>query len=411
MKIALVAPPWNPIPPEKYGGSESVVDGLARALVRQGHDVHLFALEGSTCPVPTTYIARGDEPWPYSPVCHENHFVMEVFDRIEGFDVVHDHTILGAAYGRMLQPTPVVTTNHGPFIGSLNTHYDHVAEWATVVAISHAQAATANVECAVVHHGVDVDEYSYGEGLGDERGEYFLFLGRISEIKGPHLAALAARDAGVRLVIAAKMAEEAEFQFFREHVEPLLGDGIEFIGEVGGERKRELLQNARALINPITWPEPFGLVMAESLACGTPVIALDNGPAREIIDEGVTGRVCRSVDQIVTAIQEVDSFDRKACRRAVEQYFNLDRMATDYVDVYARAIAESRALHGPAVSAPVGVQVRGAADPGARVPVAPAGAAEDAGSGDTADGVGSTATRATPAKVIDLRPNRTTTPI
>ncbi len=339
MRVALIAPPWNPIPPSKYGGSESMVDGLARALKRAGEDVHLFALVGSTCDVPTTIIPYGSQPWAFSPVCHELGYVVTAYSQLEGFDVVHDNTTFGPLYAQGVKDVPVVTTNHGPFEGDLNTLYNTAAPWCPVVAISHSQARTAQVPYEMVHHGVDADYFTYGEGGGDDNGEYYLFLGRMSATKGPHLAAQAARDAGKRLVIAAKMQEEAEFDFFKKNVEPLLGDGVEFIGEVGGSDKRRLLQDAVALVNPITWPEPFGLVMTEALACGTPVITTNRGAAPEIVEHGVTGIVCDSDDDIASAFDKVRDLDRKAARRSVEDYFNIDRMAADYVKVYEKAIA------------------------------------------------------------------------
>lgn len=344
MKIGLIAPPWNPLPPVKYGGSEAMVDGLARALVKQGHDVEMFALEGSTTPVPTQQIPRGTQPWPFSPVAHELGFVINAFEKMSHYDVVHDHTLLAPLYARAFPDVAMVTTNHGPFVGDLETLYNHVAPWCSVVAVSHAQASATHLPVDVVHHGVDTEFLTYGEGKGDDKGEYLLFLGRMSEIKGPHLAAQAARAAGKRLLMAAKMKEDAEFEFFEQHVKPLLGDNVEYIGEVGGDEKLNLLRNATALVNPITWPEPFGLVMAEALACGTPVIALEKGPVSEIVNDGVTGIVCNSTLDLADACRNVKDIDRKACRESATSYFSLDRMARDYVKVYEKAASTDRRI-------------------------------------------------------------------
>ncbi len=320
-----------------------MVDGLARTLVKMGHDVELFALEGSTCPVPTHYIQRGNQPWPFSPVCHETGFIINAFEQLGAYDVVHDNSIVGAMYARAYPDQTFVTTNHGPFVGDLQTLYNHVAPWCTIVAVSNNQARGAEVPVDVIHHGVDTEMYSFGEGNGDERGEYLLFLGKIQDTKGPHLAAQAARAAGMRLLIAAKRDEGFEMDFFAKHVEPLLNDDVQFVGEVGGQEKIDLLGNAKALINPVIWPEPFGLVMAESLSCGTPVITLSNGAAPEIVENGVTGLVCHSELDLVDACRNIGEISRDVCRKSATSYFSLERMAEDYVKVYEKAIARKAA--------------------------------------------------------------------
>lgn len=337
MKIALISPPWNPVPPPKYGGAETVVDNLARALVRQGYDVHLIAPEGSTCPIQTQHITTGTQPYAFSPVCTEAAFVADAMAVINDLavDIVHDHTILGPLYARGFPHIPMVTTNHAPFMGDINTIYRHLPENVRVVAISHHQATLAEMPVDVIHHGVDQDFFEYGEGAGDEKGEYLLFLGRIWGIKGVHLAAKAARESGHRLVIAAKMNEQAEKAFYETDVKPYVGENVEFVGEVGGREKVELLQNAKALVNPLTWEEPFGLVMAEALACGTPVIGLNAGPTREIVEDAVTGIVCNDPSELADAFDRVSAIERKKCRESVDEYFNMDRMAAEYVELYS----------------------------------------------------------------------------
>jgi glycosyltransferase involved in cell wall biosynthesis len=317
-----------------------MIDGLARALHRAGHDVLLIALEGSTCPVPLRTIAPGSQEHSFSGVCHEVSYALAAYSDLDGFDVVHDHTMVGPAYSRVFSEVPIVVTNHGPFEGVLNEIYAREAPWVSqFVGISHSQVKTATVPTSVIHHGVDPRLFALGDGAGDARGEYLLFLARMQPIKGAHIAAKVARAARKRLVIAAKMAEPAEIEYFHREVEPLLGDGIEFVGEVGGAEKVALLRNASALLNPIRWPEPFGLTMTEALACGTPVMAFDEGAVPEIVGHGRTGFVCADEDEMVAAIGMLGAIDRADCRAAVENYFNVDRMASDYVAVYERAIA------------------------------------------------------------------------
>lgn len=344
MRIAIIASPYCPIPPEKYGGSEVMIDCLARGLHAAGHDVELVALEGSTCPVPTRFVDPGSQPHAFSVLCHEISYVLGAYQGLaDNFDVVHDHTTLGPAYARAFPSLPLIVTNHGPFEGVLNSIYEKEASWVdTFVAISAAQAANAPMPTTVIHHGTDTERFAFGEGKGDDKGEYVLFLGRMQWIKGPQIAARAAREAGMRLVIAAKMQEPPEFEFFEKEVEPLLGDDVEFVGEVGGQVKTDLLRNARALLNPIQWPEPFGLAMIEAFSCGTPVIALNFGSVPEIVDHGTTGFICDSELELPSALSKLDEIDRQACRSRATEYFNYDRMAADYVKVYQQAIENRR---------------------------------------------------------------------
>lgn len=346
MRIGIVAPPWVSVPPDGYGGTESVIDRLARGFVAAGHEVLLWTTGDSTCPVPKGWvIERGDRQRMGAAVVELHHLIHGYEALLAwGADVVHDHTLIGPVYARRHRQLPVVTTNHGPFNEELTTLYRAVTDQVALIAISHDQAARglrAGLPIdAVIHHGIDVDDYCPGDGAGDDRGEYHLFLGRMAPEKGARRAVLAARRAGVRLLLAAKMQEPLERTFFAEQVQPLLDDRIEYVGEVGMERKVELLRGARSLVNPIRWPEPFGLVMIEALACGTPVLSFREGAAPEIVDHGTTGFLCDDLDDLARHLTDVDELDRHACRDAAVHRFGIGRMVDDHLDLFEQIIRQ-----------------------------------------------------------------------
>jgi glycosyltransferase involved in cell wall biosynthesis len=336
MRIAMVAPPWVPVPPPAYGGTEAVVDQLCRGLASAGHEVTLFATGDSRCPVPIEWVyetARTDD---MGNAAIELRHLLHAYDRIDGFDVAHDHTLVGPVRAAALATMPVVTTNHGPFDEELTDIYRATGDRVQVIAISQRQAARArDIPIArVIHHGVDPSRFPVGSG----QGGYLVFLGRMAPSKGVDLAARAAREAGATLVIAAKMREQAEREYFEARVRPLLGSTVEFIGEVGFDEKVDLLANARALLNPIQWEEPFGMVMVEALACGTPVVTSPMGAAPEIIDHGVTGFLCGRAGDLAEGIDSVGALDRSACRAVVLERFTTDRMVADHLEVYAEAV-------------------------------------------------------------------------
>jgi glycosyltransferase involved in cell wall biosynthesis len=266
----------------------------------------------------------------------ELYHLVHAYEAVRHCDIVHDHTVIGPAYAERHPALPVVTTNHGPFDGELLDVYRAVAHRVPIIAISAAQAASAPALplAAVIHHGIDVERFPLGTG----NGGYLLFLGRMTPDKGAEEAIRVARRVGVRLLLAAKMHEPNEHRYFEERIRPLLGSGVEFVGEVGGTEKVELLAGAAALLNPIQWDEPFGLVMIEALACGTPVVAAARGAAPEIVDQGVTGFLARNEDELVAAIGRVGSLDRSACRAAVEARFSTERMVAQHLELFSRIL-------------------------------------------------------------------------
>jgi glycosyltransferase involved in cell wall biosynthesis len=337
MRVGLLAPPWVPVPPTAYGGIELMLDRLARGLRDAGHHVTLFTTGDSTCPVDRRWVLERAETLRMGVTVPELRHVIAGYEALAGCDVVHDHTLTGPLYAERYPHLPAVTTNHAPFSEEMNDLYRAISQRVPVIAISHAQAAQADgVRIAgVVHHGLDVDAFPFGEGGGG----YFLFLGRMAPEKGARRAALVAQRAGVPLVMAAKMNEPLERAYFEEQVRPLLSRDVTFVGEVGGEEKLELLCGATALINPIRWPEPFGLVMLEALACGTPVLSFKEGAAPEIIDHGVTGFLCVDVDDMADVLERVDELDRSACSEHVAEHFSVERMVAGHVAVYEQVIA------------------------------------------------------------------------
>jgi glycosyltransferase involved in cell wall biosynthesis len=345
MRIGMIAPPWLTVPPEGYGGTEAVIDRLARGVQAAGHEVLLWTTGDSTCPVPMGHVlprAATDQMGIAS--VELQHLICGYRAMREwGADLIHDHTLVGPLYAERFGGLPVVTTNHGPFDAVLSDLYREVAKAVSIIAISHDQAANAGgIPIAkVIHHGLDLDWFPFGDGEGDAAGPYFLFLGRMTAGKGSREAVHAARAAGVRLLIAAKMQEPLEREFFAQHVEPLLGDGVEYVGEVGPVERLRLLSGARALVNPISWPEPFGLVMIEALACGTPVITLRAGAAPEIVEDWITGRVCDDMDEVAAAMRVAGAFDRRACRKAAETRFSTERMVQDHLDLFESLVART----------------------------------------------------------------------
>jgi glycosyltransferase involved in cell wall biosynthesis len=341
MRIGLIAPPGVPVPPPAYGGTESVIDRLARGFVHAGHEVLLAAAANSTCPVPRV---RGtDDAADAAPVCTdavtELRHVITSYAAMTDVDVVHDHTLTGPLYRHAPAGTPVVTTAHGPFDATLSPVY-RAMRGVAVVAISYHQAATAvGVPLAtVIHHGLDVESVPVGRG----NGGYASFLGRMSPEKGPREAALVARAAGVPLRMAAKLREPAEREYFDAEVKPLLCSDVEFLGELGCAEKLELVGGSFALLNPMQWAEPFGLVMIEALATGTPVVATPVGSAPELLDDGVTGFLRSGSPALAAALVDASQLDREACRAVAVRRFSTDRMVAEHIRLYEEL------LFGPA---------------------------------------------------------------
>jgi glycosyltransferase involved in cell wall biosynthesis len=340
MRICLIAPPLLPIPPHGYGGTELVIDTLARGLVRAGHHVLLVATGDSSCPVERTSCYERAVGVGVGGSAVELRHVVHGYAAAERWraDLVHDHTIVGPLYGMQIATPPIVTTNHGPFTSpELGPFYRAIASNVPVIAISrhHAAGAESTPIGAVIHHGVDVGERPVGDGTGG----YALFLGRLHPDKGVDIAARVARAAGVPLIIAAKMQEALEVTYFEREVQHLLDDQIRFVGEVGGAEKVRLLGRAMCLLNPIRWPEPFGLVMIEALAVGTPVVATPCGSAPELVDHGVTGYLAEDERQLATFVRRAGGLARAACRRAAEQRFSADRMVEQHVAMYESVLA------------------------------------------------------------------------
>jgi glycosyltransferase involved in cell wall biosynthesis len=351
MRIAQVAPLFESVPPKLYGGTERVISYLTEELVRLGHEVTLFASGDSetnaklvaACPQALWRDENCRETLP-----HHVRLMDLVFQDASRFDVIHFHCDYLHFPLLRRYPCPSVTTLHGRLhVPDLRSLLEEFAE-VPLVSISNDQRRPipwANWQ-ATVYHGLPRDLHTFRERPGD----YLAFLGRISPEKRLDRAVAIARQAGMKLKVAAKIYPE-ERDYFRQTIEPLLLESrpwVEFIGEVGGREKDEFLGNALALLFPIDWPEPFGLVMIEAMACGTPVIAWRNGSTPEVIDDGVTGFVVDSMGDAVQAVGRVASLSRHTCRRVFEEHYDAARMARDYLEVYRRLVYVHPELVGPA---------------------------------------------------------------
>jgi glycosyltransferase involved in cell wall biosynthesis len=341
MRIGMIAPPWLPVPPPAYGGTEAVLDGLVRGLLQAGHEVVLVAHPDSQTPAEIRSVLPRGSTDAIGQGATELAHVVAAYEQLDDVDVIHDHTLSGPLLGRGRTDVSIVATHHGIFDDPAIRIFRDVARSARVIAISQCQAASAGdiPIAAVVHHGIDVAELPLGDGAGG----YLAFLGRMVPEKGPHHAIQIARRLGMPLLLAAKMREAPETAFFEAEVRHLLGGDIQYIGEVGHRDKVQLLCGARALLNPIAWREPFGMVMLEALACGTPVVARAEGAAPEIVDHGTVGFLGRTDAELEVGLQDLDLIDRLTCRTWAAQRFSLELMAKRYEEQYLLAMEQAAA--------------------------------------------------------------------
>lgn len=340
MRIAQISPLIESVPPKLYGGTERIVSYLTEELVRQGHEVTLFASGDSSttaelvaCVPEALRLAKVDEWLPYSVMQLE-----KIRRRAGDFDVAHFHAdFLHFPLARGLG-TPSVTTLHGrldlPYYRMLLDEFPEMP----LVSISDDQRRLLPAQwVATVLHGLPADLYSFS-AAGE--GGYLAFLGRICPEKRPDRAIEIARRTGVPLKIAAKV-DKVDQTYFDEEIRPLLkGSGVEFVGEINDGEKQAFLGGASALLFPIDWPEPFGLVQIEAMACGTPVIAWRRGSVPEVIEHGVSGFMVEGIDEAVDAVHNIGSLSRESVRKRFDERFTIERMARDYVRVYESLGAE-----------------------------------------------------------------------
>lgn len=338
MKLAFVAPLAESVPPAGYGGTERVVAWLVEELVARGHDVTLFASGDSlTSARLVPIVPRALRPSGTSDhAAYHLAMLGEVFARAGEFDLVHAHVDHLAFPFARLARVPVVHTLHGRLDAPWLAWACARSPELHLVSISEAQRAPLpDVRFTTIHHGFPRGLFRFHPRGGD----YVLFLGRISREKGPLAAIEAARAAGVPLKIAAKIDPHDGDLFEREIAPRLDPPRVEYLGEVGDAEKEELLGNARALLLPIEWPEPFGLAFIEAMACGTPVITRPRGSVPEIVRHGVDGLVAESVEELARAIRDVGAIDRARCRASFEARFTVERMADDYEALYRAVLA------------------------------------------------------------------------
>ena len=341
MRIAVIAPLEIRVPPKAYGGTEMVVSLLTEELVQRGHDVTLFASGDSVTRArlesvcPSSLRGSGRE----SSLLNLLN-VASCLEHSKKFDIIHNHTALEGMATAGLSRTPILTTLHGGLSGDWLMLFERYKGWYNTISHSASTLLPPKEKFSgVIYNSIDCASYPLNTG---ERDDYLLFLSRISEEKGTHLAIEVARKANRRLIIAGNI-HPVDQAYFDSQVAPHIdGDQIQFVGEADYARKRELMSQAYCFLAPITWAEPFGLFMAEAMACGTPVIGFNRGSVPEVVHSGVTGYVVETVDEMAAAIGLVPEIDPRVCRAHVERNFDVPRMADDYLAAYERILSTER---------------------------------------------------------------------
>ena len=386
MKIAQVAPLIESVPPRLYGGTERIVSYLTEELVRLGHDVTLFASGDSITSAelaPCCTRALRLDPTVRDIIPYFMLMIDKVRERAEEFDVLHFHIdLFHFPLFRSLAARSLTTLHGRQDLGDLKPFYGRFGEM-PLVSISNDQRKPlrhANF-VATIHHGVPAGLYR----PSFEQGSYVAFLGRISPEKRPDRAIRIARAAGIPLKIAAKV-DKIDEDYFRNDILPLIdGPCVEFIGEINERDKTKFLGEAAALLFPVDWPEPFGLVMIEAMACGTPVLAFRCGSVPEVIEDGVTGKMVDSEEEAIAALPAVLSYDRRAVRQRFEERFTTARMAKEYVSIYRRLLKTHMSgaklrkveLNGGNGSTHYAANLKTAKTPSLTVPLSPLGRADE----------------------------------
>ena len=351
MKIAEIAPPWVSVPPDRYGGIEWIVSLLTDGLVQRGHQITLYAPGNSTtsgelrAPFDEAVELGGMDF--YSAVHPMAVQSVAPFLEAERYDIIHDHTgPIAACLGALSKETPVLHTLHGPFNPDVKHLFSMIKDKIYFNSISEAQRSGLPElnYIGTIYNAVELNSYPFCS----EKEDYALFLGRFTPDKGAHNAIYIAQKAGVPLRMAGKVDPGADSRYFEQHIEPHLdGEHIVFEGEVGGEQKRKLLSGARFLLFPIQWEEPFGLVMTEALACGTPVVASAMGSAPEIVKDGQVGilRPPYRWDEMVAAIRDgrLEGIDPHRCREVVRERFSAEAMVDGYEKAFEKILALQKA--------------------------------------------------------------------
>ena len=355
MRIAQIAPLWERVPPKTYGGTELVVSLLTEELVRRGHEVTLFAsgdsITQATLEAVHPQALRLDANVKEAAI-YEMLQLSQVYERAKEFDVIHSHMGCAALPYTNLVKTPTVHTLHGIFTPDNEKMFTHARRQPFVsISDSQREARLGLNYVATVYNGVDTSTYTYYPKPGNS--PYLAFLGRLSPEKGAHTAIAIAQRSGFQLKMAGKI-DMVDVEYYETQIKPHIdGDQIQFLGEANHAQKNELMGNAVATLFPITWREPFGLVMIESMASGTPVIAMELGSTREVIVHGKTGFLCNSLEDCVAAVGQINSIDRYACRQHVEDNFSVSHMTDGYEAVYRQIIAERFAQNGHALSSKI----------------------------------------------------------
>jgi len=348
LKIAQLVPPWLAVPPKKYGGTELIASYLTEGLVKRGHDITLFASGDSKTKAKLVSVFPKALYWkgiswkdPYGPLLQ----AISCFEKAENFDIIHSHSAYWGLCFSALTKTKVITTYHGDFnsIPKNTAKYSILEKFknSPFISISNSQRKIKGLKLnfiATIYNGIEIEKFKFN----DIPNNYLVWMGRITPKKGLLEAIEVAKKVKVPLKIAAKIDKNhpPDIEFYKKKVKPLIdGKKVIYIGEIGGYKaKSNFLRNAIALINPIKWKEPFGLVMVEAMASGTPVIVFDKGSAKEIIKDGKTGFIVKNIPQAINVFKKIDKIKRRDCRKWVEKKFSNDRMINEYEKLYYKVL-------------------------------------------------------------------------
>jgi glycosyltransferase involved in cell wall biosynthesis len=335
MRVALIAPPFLPVPPTKYGGTELFIAQLAEGLKQAGMDVVVYTNGESTVNVEIRWLYKNKQ-WPlrgevFDNIEDFNHASWSIYDAASDCDIIHLNNVPALMFTRFVNNSSFVYTVHHVHEDHLSRLYHFFPEVEYVTISDFQREHETMSRMRTIHHGIDLSWYRLQSG----KREYLSFLGRIAPIKGTHIAIEVAKKAGIPLKIAGEV-QPIFRDYFESQIKPHIdGKFIEYVGEADLEDKNELLGNSLAMLFPVQWNEPFGLVMIEAMACGAPVLAMPGGAVEEVVKDGISGYVCRSVDDMVKRAKQLPGMFKPAnVRQYCQQYFSVDRMAADYVALY-----------------------------------------------------------------------------